>query len=109
MAARYVLRKSNVQYYWVLYSGNNEALLSSEMYKTKASAEGGIASARVNSPLDGRFERKQSTSSQPYFVLKGANGETIGLSEMYNSVAARENGVAAVKRDGPAAATVDQA
>lgn len=109
MAARYVLRKSSVQFYWVLYSGNNEALLSSEIYNAKASAVAGIASAKVNSPIDARFERKQSASNQPYFVLKGANGETIGQSEMYNSVAARENGIAAVKRDGPVAPTVDQA
>ena len=108
MPARYLLRRSSQQYYWVLYAVNGEALLTSERYTTKAAAEGGIASARVNSPIDARYARLVSSANQPYFVLRGANGEPIGTSEMYSSVAARENGIAVTKRDGPSAPTVDQ-
>jgi uncharacterized protein YegP (UPF0339 family) len=45
-------------------------------------------------------------NGQPFFVLKAANGETIGRSEMYSSASAMENGIASVKRNA-ATATVD--
>jgi len=42
-----------------------------------------IESVRKNSGSDGRYERKTSRKGQPNFVLKAANGEIIGKSEMY--------------------------
>ena len=108
MSARYLLRRSAAQFYWILYAENNEPILNSEMYTAKASALAGIASARINAQIDARYDRRVSTASQPYFVLRAANGEVIGTSEMYSSVAARDNGIAAVKRDGPGAPLVDQ-
>ena len=49
--------------------------------KAKSGAENGIESVRTNSPKDARYERKESSSGQPFFVLKAANGEPIGRSE----------------------------
>lgn len=108
MSARFIIRKSGVQFYFNLFAANSESLLTSEMYNSKAGAETGIASVKTNAPHDARYERKTSTAGQPYFVLKAANHEVIGKSEMYSSVAARDNGIAAVKRDAPGATTVDQ-
>jgi len=91
-----------------LRSKNGEIILhSSEGYTTKQSCQNGIASVKTNSPIDNRYERKTASNEQPYFVLKAANGETLGISEMYNSVQARNNGIEAVKRDGPDAPTED--
>lgn len=101
------MHRSGTQYHWDLKSGNNEPILSSERYTSKQGAEGGIASCRINSPIDARYTRLTSKANEPYFVLKGANGEIIGTSEMYSSVAARDNGIAACKRDGPTAAIQD--
>ena len=41
----------------------------------------------------GKYVMKQSKTG-PYFVLKAANGEPIGTSEVYSSEAAAKNGIA---------------
>jgi uncharacterized protein YegP (UPF0339 family) len=48
-----------------------------------------------------------AASSEPYFVLKAANGQIIGTSEMYSSAAALETGIASVKANAPTALVVD--
>lgn len=42
---------------------------------------------------------KKSTANQPYFVLKAANQQVIGKSEMYTSEAAAKNGIESVKKN----------
>ena len=56
---------------------------------------------------DSKYERKQSINNKPYFVLKAANGQVIGNSEMYESDAGMENGIASVKRNGPSTTVVE--
>ncbi|MBL4635858.1 MAG: YegP family protein [Kofleriaceae bacterium] len=34
---------------------------------------------------DERYDRRTSNADQPYFVLKAANGEIIGKSQMYST------------------------
>lgn len=110
MAGKYELKKSsNGQFFFNLKAGNGEKILTSEMYKTKSSAEGGIESVRKNAPTDGRYERKTSTGGQPYFVLKAANGEPLGRSETYSSTSAMENGIESVKKNAPDAKVEDLA
>ena len=46
------------QFKFVLKAGNAEIILTSELYKTKASAMNGIASVQKNSSDDARFDRK---------------------------------------------------
>ncbi|WNL47920.1 YegP family protein [Dyella sp. BiH032] len=108
MAGRYLLRRSGAQYYFVLQAANYQTLITSERYTTKQSAEGGIASVRVNSPIDARYNRLTAKDGSPYFVLKAANGEPIGTSETYSSAGAREGGIEATKIVGPIAPTVDE-
>lgn len=108
MAARYDLKKTaDDQFMFNLIAGNNEIILTSERYKAKASAETGIASVRTNSPDDARYDRRTSTGGDPYFVLKAANGEVIGKSEMYSSASAMETGISSVKNNGPSAPVQD--
>lgn len=101
MSGKYVLKRSGDQFMFNLKAGNGEVILTSERYTSKSGAQNGIASVQTNSPKDERYERKTSTASQPYFVLKAANGETIGRSEMYSSTTARDSGIASVKVNGP--------
>ncbi len=109
MPAQYGLHKStNNQFYFNLTAENNEKILTSEMYISKSGAMGGIESVRTNSPSDSRYTRLNSTDGKFYFVLKAANNEIIGRSEMYNTQQARENGIQAVKRVGPKAPVNDQ-
>ena len=97
------------QFYFNLKAGNGQTILSSEMYKAKASALNGIESVKKNAPNEGRFERLTSKSGKPYFVLKAGNSEVIGTSEMYESEAARDNGIQSVMKNAPGAAVVDSA
>src|SRR6185295_16136759 len=110
MAAKYELKKaSDGQFVFNLKAGNGEVILTSERYKAKASATNGIESVRKNSPLDERYDRRVSSNSKPYFVLKAANHEDIGQSELYSSTSAMENGIDAVKKAGPTAPVEDLA
>lgn len=109
MAAKFVITKSvGGQFHFSLKAGNGEIILSSQMYTAKASAEGGIASVKTNAVDDSRYERKESRNGEPYFVLKAANGEVLGRSEMYSSKSAMENGIASVKRNAAIATINDQ-
>lgn len=97
MAADFELKKaSNGQFMFNLRAGG-KVILTSELYKAKASAENGIESVRKNAPDDSRYGRKTSTSGKPYFVLTAGNNQVIGTSEMYSSESARDAGIASVK------------
>ena len=108
MAGKFELKKSSDgQFMFNLKAGNGEIILTSERYKAKASANTGIKSVQTNAPQDHRFERRTSKSNEPYFVLKAANHEIIGTSEMYSSKSAMENGIRSVKDNAPTAVTAD--
>lgn len=91
-----------------LKASNGQIILTSEMYNTKKAAENGIKSVRKNASTDKRFERKQSRKGEPYFVLKAANGEPVGKSEMYRAKSGMENGIRSVAKNAPDAALVDE-
>ena len=108
MSAHYELKvAAHDQFMFNLKAANGEIILTSETYKSKASAINGIESVKTNSPHDEQFERKTSTSDKPYFVLKAKNHEVIGRSEMYSSHSAMEKGVESVKKNGPTATIHD--
>lgn len=108
MAGKFEIKKAtDGQFYFNLKAQNGEIILTSEMYTTKANTQNGITSVMTNALLDQRFERKTSKRGEPYFVLKAANGEPIGVSEMYSSPSAMENGVESVKQHAPDARVED--
>jgi len=109
MPGTYLLQRGgNNQFFWNLRSANNEKILTSELYNSKAGALGGIESCRVNSPLDARYRRFDDKSGSPRFSLHAANNEIIGASESYSSTAARETGIASCKLNGPTATLDDR-
>ncbi|MDX6694129.1 MAG: uncharacterized protein QOF02_1732 [Blastocatellia bacterium] len=99
-----IKRGSGGKHHFNLKAENGEIILTSEIYESRQGAEKGIASVRTNAPNDAQYERKTASNDQPYFVLKAENGEPIGTSETYTSVAAMENGIESVKRNAPNAA-----
>ena len=102
MASKFELKTAaDNRFMWNLKAGNGEVILTSQLYKSKDSAMSGIESVKKNCADDGRFERKEAKDSSPFFVLKAANGETIGKSEMYSSKSAMENGIASVMKNAP--------
>ncbi|MBM3740516.1 MAG: DUF1508 domain-containing protein [Acidobacteria bacterium] len=108
MAAHYTLKSTkNGQFMFNLHAGNNQVILTSETYKEKKSALGGIESVRKNSALDDRYNRKVAANGQHYFVLLAGNKEPIGKSEQYKSKSSMEKGIRSVKKNGPGAAVKD--
>ncbi len=108
MAGKYELKKTaSGKFVFNLKAGNAQVILTSQTYESKSAAKNGIESAKKNSPDDGRFERKKSKNNDPFFVLKAANSQIIGKSEMYSSASSMENGIASVKKNGPDATLVD--
>ncbi len=108
MAGKFELKvSSNGKYHFNLKAGNGQIILSSEMYESRSAAENGIASLSKNAADDARFERKVSSNGKPYFNLKASNGQVIGKSEMYESEASMENGIASVMKNAPGAETVE--
>lgn len=108
MAGKFEIKKGkNGEFFFNLLAGNGQIILSSEMYKAKASAQNGIESVRKNCVDDNRFTRDTSSSGKPYFTLKARNGEVIGRSQMYAAEDSRDNGIASVKTNAPDAVVVD--
>lgn len=101
MAGWFELSKSsNDQFRFVLKAGNGEVILTSELYTTRAAAEKGIASVRVNSPQDAHYEKKTATNGKFHFNLKAGNHQVIGTSQMYATEQSRDKGIASVKTNG---------
>ena len=96
-----ISKRKNDEFQFVLKAGNGQVILASEGYKTKAACVNGIESVKKNSQTDARFDRLEAKNGKPYFNLKATNGQIIGNSEMYESVAARENGIASVAKNAP--------
>ena len=105
--AYYDLKRTGTQYMFNLRGSNGETVLTSERYVDKHGANNGIASCRVNSPYEANYMRLTNSAGAPYFVLKAANGQVIGVSEAYSSAAARDSGISWVKQNGPTAPTRD--
>lgn len=103
-----VTKRVNGEFQFNLKAGNGQTILASEGYSTKAGCENGIESVRKNAQDDGRFERKESSNGKHYFNLKAGNNQIIGNSEMYESVAACENGIESVKKNAPDSIIDDQ-
>lgn len=94
----------NGQYYFRLKASNGETILASEGYKSKSARQKGIRSVRANAPNEARYVQKTAKNGQFYFVLRAANHQVIGASEMYTTEQNRQNGIEAVMSDAPTAA-----
>lgn len=105
MAAHFHLKPSGALWMFNLVGSNGEIVLTSERYASKQGAQGGAESVKTNAPTDARYVRLNNSAGKPYFLLKAANGESIGTSEAYSSASARDHGIETVKRIAPTAST----
>lgn len=99
----YSKNRANGQFYFRLRAINGEVILASECYTQKAGCENRIMAVKENAPLDSRYDRRTASDGQYCFVLQVANGQIMGMSEMYTTSAARDNGIQAVMWDSPEA------
>ncbi len=103
-----IKKRTNGEFQFNLNAGNGQTILLSEGYTTRAGCDNGVDSVRKNAVDDNRYDRKTSTNGKFYFTLKATNGQIIGTSEMYDSEAGRDNGIASVKENAPGATVSDQ-
>jgi uncharacterized protein YegP (UPF0339 family) len=109
MAGKFELKQAkDGQFMFNLKAANGQVILTSELYKTKPSAENGIDSVRKNATRAGAFEVKANAKDEPYFILKATNGQEVGRSEYYSSKTAMENGMDSVKKNAAEARIEDQ-
>ena len=94
---KFVIKRSDEQFCFHLAAGNGEIILVSERYKTRGSAENGVAAVKESAAIERRYERRVSRAEQPYFVLKAGNNDIVGTSQMYASREARDDGMRAVR------------
>lgn len=101
MPGYYELKPStDGQFNFTLKAGNHEIILTSQRYKTRKSAESGIASCQKNSQNPKSFERKVAKDGRNYFTLKASNGQVIGTSGMYRASPSMEKGIKSVMNNG---------
>lgn len=91
-----------------LNATNGQTILASEGYKDKSGCNSGIESVKKNASVDNCYEKKEPASGKYMFNLKAANHQIIGTSQLYESVASRDNGIESVKKNAPSAKVVDQ-
>ena len=103
-----ITKRKNGEFQFNLKASNGQVILTSEGYTTKAACLNGVESVKKNSQVDSRFDKLTAKNGKPYFNLKATNGQIIGSSEMYESEAARNNGIDSVKRNAPDASIVEE-
>jgi len=97
MAAKFILKKTTKgKFVFNLKASNGLVILTSELYNSRSAALNGIDSVRKNSGKQTNFDCRTAKNGQPYFVLKAANKEIIGQSEMYSSPSSVAKGIASV-------------
>jgi uncharacterized protein YegP (UPF0339 family) len=94
--------------YFNLKATNGQVIITSVMYASRAECNEAIESVREYCTDDSRYERKISTDNKPYFNLTTPAGQVIGKSEMYESTAGMENGIASVKKNGISTIVVEE-
>ncbi len=99
MAGIFELKKSQGQFMWNLKASNGKVVLTSERYKTRRAAEGGIASVKKNCSRDACYARKTTASGKYRFNMLSTNGQVIGTSQNYASSSGRNNGISSIKKN----------
>jgi uncharacterized protein len=109
MPAKFLIKVAkDGQFHFHLVSGDGRKLLTSELYKAKASAYNGIASIRKNAPDAVRYDRLLSKNEKFYFTLKAANHEIIGVSDLFETEAQREQALFSVMVEAPEALEAEE-
>jgi uncharacterized protein YegP (UPF0339 family) len=102
-----ITKRVNGEFQFSLKAGNGETILSSEGYTSKSNCQNGIDSVKRNAADDNKYDRKISSNGKFYFTLEASNGQTIGISELYESESSRNNGIQSVKTQAPDAIIQD--
>jgi uncharacterized protein YegP (UPF0339 family) len=102
-----ITKRVNGDFQFSLKAGNGETILSSEGYSTKSNCQNGIDSVKRNAPDENKYDRKIAANGKFYFTLEAVNGQTIGISELYENETGRNHGILSVKTHAPGAIIQD--
>lgn len=116
---KFIVKQTNTGIKFDLKAGNGEVIATSEVYASKASCLGGIASVKAccagaieDQTVDGyatekhpKFEVYLDKAGEYRFRLKARNGEVIATSEGYKAKVSCLNGIESVKKNAPDAPT----
>ncbi|WP_205510036.1 YegP family protein [Longitalea arenae] len=102
-----ITKRVNGEFQFSLKTGNGETILSSEGYSTKSNCQNGIESVKRNAPDENKYDRKRASNGKFYFTLEAVNGQTIGISELYESESGCTNGILSVRMQAPDATIQD--
>ncbi len=111
---KFVVKETKTGIKFDLKAGNGEVILTSEVYRSERSCLKGVASVQRNAPIAAvedqtaegfakekcpKFEIYTDKGGETRFRLKATNGQIIGSSEGYKSMASCVNGIESVKKN----------
>ncbi len=104
-----VLEADNGEFYFNLVASNGKVIGTSELYASKANAEGGVDAviAALANPTSAaaatagpHFETFKGIDNKTYFRLRAGNGQIVLQSQGYSSKSAADGGISSVKKNG---------
>ena len=108
MAGKFeISKRKNGEFQFNLKAGNGQVILTSEGYSSRDACNNGIESVRRHAKSITHFDKKTAKDGSPYFALMASNGQSIGKSEMYRSIASRDKGIDSVMRNAGTAKIAD--
>lgn len=123
MTGKYVIRATNTGVKFDLRAGNNQVILTSEVYSSLTACKKGIESVRINAPVaavedqttlgyetekNPKFEVYLDKSGEYRFRLKSKNGQIVATGEAYKAKAGCRNGIESVKKNAPEAVVIEE-
>jgi uncharacterized protein YegP (UPF0339 family) len=102
-----ITKRVDGEFMFSLKAGNDETILNSEGYSTKSNCQNGIDSVKRNAPDDNKYDLRIAVNGKLYFTLEATNGQTIGISELYENETGRNKGILSVKTNAPNAIIQD--
>ncbi len=90
MRIRSFRNEKRKQFYFRVYNSQENQVLRSEAYNSKAARDNGIASFKKNAPISERYERLTSSDGKYYFNIKAANHQIVATSLMFDTEADQE-------------------
>ena len=117
---KFVIKTTKTGYVFNLKATNGQVIATSEVYKSKASCNAGIASVQKNAPvaavedqtIEGfakekhpKFEVYTDKAGEFRFRLKATNGQIIAVGEGYKAKDSCLNGIESIKKNAPGAET----
>ena len=95
--ARVEVLESTAGFRFNLHAQNGEVVLSSESYTTKAAAWNGAFAVQAAAANASAFALKTATDGRFYFTLSADNGQIVGVSQLYTTRTAAQNGISSVQ------------